>query len=86
MLILVNENLCKNCFYFTLKCFLLNFFLGNVLLGGELQIDVKNSNLEIFESALYMKSGNMPLNILKKLDQCDMSSALNVCIERVVTV
>ena len=29
---------------------------------GELQIDAKNSNFEIFESAFYMKSGSMPLS------------------------
>ena len=28
---------------------------------GELQIDAKNSNFEIFECALYMRSGSMPL-------------------------
>ena len=32
------------------------FLWGNVLLGGKLQIGAKNSNFEIFESALYMKS------------------------------
>ena len=32
------------------------------LLRGELQIDAKNSNLDISESALYMKSESMPLN------------------------
>ena len=30
-------------------------------LEGKLQIDAKNSNFEIFESALYMKSVSMPL-------------------------
>ena len=29
------------------------FLWGNVLLGGKLQIGAKNSNFEIFESALY---------------------------------
>ena len=38
------------------------FLWGNVPLGGKLQIDVKNSNFQIFESTLYMKSVNMPLN------------------------
>ena len=33
--------------------------------GGKLQIDAKNSNFEIFESALYMKSVSMPLTILE---------------------
>ena len=36
---------------------------GNVLLGGKLQIGAKNSNFEIFESALNMKSVSMPLTI-----------------------
>ena len=38
------------------------FLWGNVLLGGKQQIDAKNSNFQIFESALYMKSVSMPLN------------------------
>ena len=38
------------------------FLWGNVVLGGKLQIGAKNSNFEIFESALYMKSVSMPLN------------------------
>ena len=38
------------------------FLWGNVLLGGTLQIGAKNSNFEIFESALYMKSVSMPLS------------------------
>ena len=37
------------------------FLWGNVLLGGKLQICAKNSNFEIFVSALYMKSVSMPL-------------------------
>ena len=41
------------------------FLWGNVLLGGKQQIDAKNSNFEIFDNALYMKSVNMPLNVLK---------------------
>ena len=39
------------------------FLLGNVLLGGELQIDKKNSNFEIVESVLYIKSGSMPVSL-----------------------
>ena len=35
--------------------------LGNVFFGGKLQIDTKNSNFEIFETALYLKSVSMPL-------------------------
>ena len=35
-----------------------------MLLGEELQIDAKNLNFEIFNSALYMKSGSMPLRNL----------------------
>ena len=38
------------------------FLWGNAFLGGKLQIDAKNSNFAIFETALYMKSVNMPLN------------------------
>ena len=34
---------------------------GYVLFGGKLQIDAKNLNFKNFESALYMKSGSMPL-------------------------
>ena len=34
---------------------------GNVLPGRKLQIDAKNLNFEIVESALYMKSVSMPL-------------------------
>ena len=37
------------------------FLWGNALLGGKLQIGAKNSNFEIFESALYMKSVSIPL-------------------------
>ena len=40
------------------------FLWGNVLLGRKLQIGAKNSNFEIFESALYMKSVSMPLREL----------------------
>ena len=39
------------------------FLRGNIFLGGKLQIDTKKSNFEIFESALYMKSVSMPLNM-----------------------
>ena len=42
------------------------FLWGNDLLGGKLQIGAKNSNFEIFESALYMKSVSMPLKKKKK--------------------
>ena len=41
-LILVNENLCESCFYFTLKWFLLN-----LQKWGQPQIDAKNSIFEI---------------------------------------
>ena len=39
------------------------FLWGNDLFGGKLQIGAKNSNFEIFESALYMKSVSMPLSV-----------------------
>ena len=41
-----------------------SFLWGNALLGGELQIDAKNSNFEISESTLYIISESMPLKIL----------------------
>ena len=45
-----------NCIYFTLKQFLLLSLWGKVFLGGELQIDARNSKiLEFLESAFYMK-------------------------------
>ena len=37
------------------------FLWGNVFLREELQTDAKKSNFEIFESAIYLKSGSMPL-------------------------
>ena len=40
------------------------FLWGNVFIGGKLQIDAKNSNFEIFESALYLKSVSMPLILI----------------------
>ena len=46
------------------------FLWGNVLLGGKLQIGAKNSNFEIFESALYMKSVSMPLNKGTEVTHC----------------
>ena len=42
------------------------FLLGNVLLGGKLQIDAKNSKFDFFESALCMKSVSMPLTQFTK--------------------
>ena len=49
------------------------FLWGNVLLGRKLQIGTKNSNFEIFESALYRKSVSMPLNLKHPLNN-DFSS------------
>ena len=40
------------------------FLVGNVFLRGE-QRDVENSNFQIFESALYLESVNMPLKKLR---------------------
>ena len=42
------------------------FLWGNVLLRGKQQIGATNSNFEIFESALYMKSVSMPFTRLVK--------------------
>ena len=40
------------------------FLWGNVFFGGKLKIHAaKNSNFDIFESTLYMKSVSMILNI-----------------------
>ena len=39
------------------------FLWGNVLLGGKQQVDAKNSNFEIFDSALYMISVSMAFNM-----------------------
>ena len=39
-----------------------HFLWETVFLREELQTDVKNSNFKILESALYLKSGSMPLN------------------------
>ena len=39
------------------------FLWRNVFFGGKLQMDAKNSNFEIFESTLYMKTVSMPLMI-----------------------
>ena len=61
-LIFVNKSLYVK-FAPTLKWILLSSFWGNVLLGGELQIDSKQFKFEInFGSALYVKSGSMPFN------------------------
>ena len=46
------------------------FLWGNVLLGGKLQIGAKNSNFDIFESALYMKSVSMPLKYTNNIQHC----------------
>ena len=40
-----------------------------MLFGGNLQIDAKNSNFEIFESALNMKSVSMPLKNFLKVEK-----------------
>ena len=53
------------------------FLWGNVLLGGKLQIGAKNSNFEIFESALYMKSVSMPL---MKNERSDYIWNTGVCV------
>ena len=45
--------------------------MGNVLLGGKQQIDAKNSDFEIFESVLDMKSVSMTLNT----DLCNLNWA-----------
>ena len=54
------------------------FLWGNVLLGGKLQIGAKNSNFEIFESALYMKSVSMPL---RQLSPCSVKCINPTCVD-----
>ena len=49
------------------------FLWGNFLLGGKLQIGAKNSNFEILESALYMKSVSMPLTSLIHVQMTSMT-------------
>ena len=39
------------------------FLWGNVPIGGKLQLEAKRSNCEISESALYIESVRMPLNL-----------------------
>ena len=58
---LVDETLCQKWFSFHKEMISALFLWGNVLLRGELQIDANNSNFKNFESAMYMKSGSMPL-------------------------
>ena len=53
-LILIDENLCENYLYFTQKWFLFNYFGGNVLLGGELQIDEKKIIFHFTQSFIGM--------------------------------
>ena len=64
-LITVDDHFCEYCSNFMLKLFQSTFLLGNVLLRGELKFtDATKSNFENFESALYMKSGSVPLRSL----------------------
>ena len=41
--------------------------MGKCIFGGKLHIDEKNSNFEIYESDLYMKSVIMPLKVAGKI-------------------
>ena len=43
------------------------FLWGNVFFGRKLKKDAKNSNFDIFESALYLKSVSMPLTPISYL-------------------
>ena len=54
-LILVDETLSKKLLSFHKEMISAKLHLGNVLLGGELQIDAINSNFEKFECTRYMK-------------------------------
>ena len=79
---LIDETLSENYFYFTLimKWFLLNSFGEMCFLEEELQKDAKKSKFDNFESALYMKSGSMPLMYSSMLRQRgkDTSVVLNI--------
>ena len=56
------------------------FLWGNEVLREDQWTDVKNSNFDIFESALYLKCGSVPLRIVVngiiRMDriQCDYVS------------
>ena len=63
---LVDETLCKKLLSFHKEMISALFLWGNVLLRGELQRDATNSYFDNFESALYSKSGSMPLKKLAK--------------------
>ena len=65
---LVHDTWCKIWLSFYKELISAKFLWGNVLLGGELQIDTTNSNVETFESTFYMKSGSMPLSLLASLN------------------
>ena len=49
--------------------------------GGELQIDAKNSKFDIFESALYIKNGSIPLksNLVIRAQVSSSSSSPHQC-------
>ena len=61
----------KNGTHFTRKIVSAKFLLGNVLPGGELQIDAKNFNFEIFVSTFFMKSRSM-LQVLTQIRNIQM--------------
>ena len=48
-----------------------SFLWRNMLLGGELQIDAKKSNFEIFENTLYTRSGRVPSRHICRFDAED---------------
>ena len=51
------------------------FLWGNLLLGGKQQINAKNSNLEFFESNLYMKSVSVPLmSCFMRVSSCGLKT------------
>ena len=57
------------------------FLWGIVFFGGKLQIDAKNSNYDIFESALHMKSVSMSLSEVSVRIICRMSSRLVLIVD-----
>ena len=49
-----------------------------MLFGGKLLTDAKNSNFEIFESALYIKSGSMSLGGILETRPLNMGTTIVV--------
>ena len=62
-LIAIDGNLCKNCSHFNTEMITIKILLGQCV-SWRRTTNAKHSSLVKFESALYMKSLSMPLNIV----------------------